>query len=579
MFCRFCGFPLEEDARFCSACGKPVRETDGEALPQDPAVGGDTDGTQASPAAESLTEADAPELQEAAGQPPEEAEAPAEEALPEPEPDIAPDTASGEEPSGEASGEPQGSERKQAPYPAQPPAPPAGRVVLVETGSHAPFIVIILLLILLCGAGAAYVLGLWGVVPLPVWIPQPSQQTLASSPSSPEESQAASLAEGEGEPEISMPDEAPTDRTPEQLALSQDWPPFPHVSDIYHFARQDGEDVYFLPQAGQNRLPLNIYRLNKDGALNIVVNLSLNPESAYAAYEPTVSTFALHGGYIYFGSRLVDGKCGYYRVPKTGGNVEFLFLEEFSCMVPAGEQIYFLFPQAKCFGVYTPGTETDIVPTLEPLTVESWPDESARPLYQFSVFQGMLYYGVYTDIQSSYFRQDLETGALETLLSAEELGPNIVRPTWTDDAVYYVQRDADSGLDSWRRLQDGPWNIWEIYSEKTADKQVMFMARLRDYFLYQIGDNFMWSRISDPNDASIKLSSRLQPFAVTDDWIFLPDRMIPVEEQANPVSMVSAAAASLGDFTEAFEEAMSLLGVEPQPPTAPEEPLTPVPAT
>lgn len=562
MFCRFCGVLLEDGAQFCGACGKP---TDGEALPN-PAEN-DT-GTQEAPAAESLAEGEAPSSQDGTGAQPagEVAEPVPEEAGQEPGTD--PDSAAGE--AGSADTPPvQEPKPKPASYAAQPPAPPAGQVVLVETGSHAPFVVVILLLLLLCVGAAAYVLGLWGVVSLPAWVPQPSGQSLELS-SSPDESQAVSQVEEDWE--IEMPDEAPADLTPEPQPLTQDWPPFPHVSDIYHFARQDGEDVYFLPQAGQKQLPLNIYRLNKDGALNIVVNLSLSPESDYAPYKPTVGTFALHGGYIYFGSRLIEGKCGYYRVPKTGGNVEFLFIEEFSCMVPAGEEIYFLFPDAKCYGVYTPGS--DVSPRLEPLSAGDWPDENARPLYQFSVFDGKLYYGAYAGNESSYFRQDLVTGELEALLQADALGPNIVRPNWTDDAVYYVQRVADTGSDRWVRIEAGSEDIREIYAEETADKQVMFVARLKEeYFLYQIGDNFMWSFISDPNDATIKLSSKLQPFAVTDDWIFLPDRIIPVEERANPVSMVSAAVALLGDFTPAFEEAMSLLGVEPQLPGAPEEPI------
>ncbi len=156
------------------------------------------------------------------------------------------------------------------------------------------------------------------------------------------------------------------------------------------------------------------------------------------------SSFAILGNDIYFGMTPIeigDGYgTGYFRVPKAGGNAEFLFVMPESNLVVEDEKLYFLFQNNSAYGVYDP--KADVLPKVTKLN--DAPTCEAGELAPFSVSDGYLYYlGMRQEGNSAkdvnFYKIKAETGESEVLLDSNKVvTEGIKNVVYTKDAIFYT---------------------------------------------------------------------------------------------------------------------------------------------
>ena len=201
--------------------------------------------------------------------------------------------------------------------------------------------------------------------------------------------------------------------------------------------------LYFKYVTDLVRMPLTGSKLENVIAFSEVVKIGSD------SLQVSFSSFAILGNDIYFGMTPIemgDGYgTGYFRVPKTGGNAEFLFVMPESNLVIEDEKLYFLFQDNSAYGVYNP--KADVLPKVTKL--KDAPACEEGELAPFSVSDGYLYYlGIRQEGNSAkdvnFYKTKIETGESEVLLdSSKVVTEGIKNVVFTKDAIFYTANFHD----------------------------------------------------------------------------------------------------------------------------------------
>lgn len=309
---------------------------------------------------------------------------------------------------------------------------------------------------------------------------------------------------------------------------SGQWYDFPHSSRFYMRVQEDEQHIYMLQPTLDDYYRGNLYRMDKDGS-----NIQKINRFANGSYELT--GFTLLDDMIYFGISVDPGDFGgrsaYYRVPKSGGNAEFLFIQEASYMQSYEGSIYLMFPTQLSLGVYTPGS--DRLPRLIQLVDWEESELGAPPAYlsgSFGLYDGWLYYGDSWELACTHYRTSLDTREIQLLSSDAMLGQSLVMDVVYDgDMAYYCQLDFDQGTGEeafhLRRTRLNSGERSESFCDTPPENAGQFetapvIARAGNCWIYQSGARYMVAPLDDIYNAEELFATYATPYGISRDWFF-----------------------------------------------------------
>ncbi len=302
------------------------------------------------------------------------------------------------------------------------------------------------------------------------------------------------------------------------------WPDFPHVSEFYMLADEDENYMYMLQQDNpewkqSGYLPTGeIYRLDKN-----VDSPQMEKIIALEGYVNAISAFTLMDEYIYYAVNYDNMLFGYFRIPKEGGESEFLFTSGYGNMQTYEGKIYILLRDTKELRIYDPqegSQETILVNTDGLFDFQNAGAKSEIGLFSpFSIYQGYLYYGGIMDQNYYYGKMDLENQTVTSLASG-----------FMEDLEF-----DDSGLNQVYGVSPFFVND-EIFTTGYGNN---FNVRLgNDLIAYETGYEYMFQHIAQENNEiileemlDVSINTDIKAYAALENYILFYDKAVSIDNQ------------------------------------------------
>lgn len=305
--------------------------------------------------------------------------------------------------------------------------------------------------------------------------------------------------------------------------------PFPHANLYYMLADSDDQFIYTIHQRDPHwKFQMegargDIYRVKKDGSEEAMEKIISCNES--------ISAIAIEGNYIYYATSLMrsengQDRYGFFRVPKKGGNAEFLFENEFSYIRAYDGKIYFVFPEQCLIGILNPKDRSIDYKTIDVTQIADIMSGGSKSNFHcftpFSVYEGKLYFGGYFEQNYFYNSYDLNTGSLASI---QKESFDMVSETDEGRVMIYglnpifiqnkslINPDANGFL----AITD---HFFSCYKDSNLNK----------YAAFQLDPSDATSSFKDITNISINSSG--DAYGVVGDWILFPDQLLLMKDQA-----------------------------------------------
>ena len=406
-------------------------------------------------------------------------------------------------------------------------------------------LIIFLIVVLLAAAIAALFIS--GIISNP-FSQQPVEKPVSSSSTGPTASNSASASSA---PASSMPASSNISELPEINDLSPDpqipgpnpsivlepeaeppmpdgkWPAFAHISEFYSRAQSDNEHLYILQPTKD---PL------EDITRSGLIRIAHGTESVERIFAPgtlnAILSFALHEDYIYFCAYLNTDYCGYYRIPKSGGVAEFLFLEEFSNIVNYNDSLYMLFAESGDLGIYSP--ESDSEPMRYSVCTQQQLADMPEFCKDFSVYENELYFGYADGDGSGFSKISLSDFQITKLAQTPMPAKNVFIQ---GDSLLYAQYNEDEEfIDYYKMSISRELAADYARSQMTDISRSPLLVRIGNTIIFQVDSDLYTFKINDPRNqeyfymADDNLSDySAYPFAITEEYLLYPNYALSIE--------------------------------------------------
>jgi hypothetical protein len=232
----------------------------------------------------------------------------------------------------------------------------------------------------------------------------------------------------------------------------------------------DEDYVYWLSENNTG----TIYRLNKETyQMDLMCEPYVSPgevEGEYLQLNPNAIT--LYENDLYFSLKYIatEYATAYFRMPKEGGEVEFLFLLPESYMETDGENIYFLCHNTNRVGVYDP--KTGGLPRFKELMGSPSNPLGSKPLFSISK-ENIYYMGEEKDeFGKNLYKTNLASGESEILVGNENENFDWLKAAIFSDAYLYYMTDFYGDISLVRQ-----------YDLNSGENKILSGVKGMDYFL------------------------------------------------------------------------------------------------